>query len=436
MDDLVRAMKGEVLTSAPEMYARDYGNVVTVTPRAVALPESPEDVQALIAYARKSGMRVVSRGHACTGNGQALSDQIVLDTSKLTSFRAVSDGVVSAGAGWAWGSLQDHLVSMGLSTRVLTDYAQHTVGGTLAVGGYGQTSTLLNGQVDQVVALDVVTGTGELVHATPDGPNADLFNYTLCGLGQTGVIVSADVKVRQYRPFSLLNLKQVPGIGNIGDVNKLIQSADPPWETASVYYNWMTSSWEVLVGFEKEQRPERVDEGWTVVEHNYKERAKLPGMLADMYVDADMKAGVIADRSELCFLIGDWNVPGEKAPEFAEKLNTLFNDPRFSPGLIGLIFRNAREGARLPLAPMPDADLVNLLTPWCIVPRSMVDDYKRRFDEAIEACLGLGGRVYLYGYYPGSRDFYKRQFGEATFDAWVRAKDRYDPGKILGPQLF
>lgn len=435
MDDLANEVKGEVITPAPEMYARDYGNLVRMTPQAVVLPETTEDVQAVVTFARRKGLRVVSRGHACTANGQALSDQIVLDTRRLTDLRDVSGDVIAVGGGTRWGALQDRLVSMGLSNRVLTDVADHTVAGTLSLGGYGQTSSLLGGQVDQVVALDIVSGTGELIHATAEGPSSDLFKYTLCGLGQTGVIVGAHLRVEPLRAFSLMFTRRMPGSVSITEVNESIRTADPPWDTCFIAYSPYHGAWEVVTGFLKERPPERLEEGWTVVEHNYRRRYEMTDAFLAALVDAHINAGMVSTRDEVCFLLGDWNVPSAQAEPFFEKLKSLFNDPRVSPGLLGLVLRKPRPAARLPLSPVPDADMVDSLSPACIVPPSMVDDYKSRFDEAIEACLQAGGRVYLYGYYPKSRDFLRRQFGDATFDAWRAVKDRYDPGAILGAQI-
>src|SRR4051812_16350297 len=115
MDDLAKEMVGRVLWPAPELYSRDYGNIERVVPEAVAQPEGAEDVQALISFARRKGLRVVSRGHACSSNGQALSDHIVLDTRELTSFKVIAEDVVEVGAGTRWGALQERLISMGLS---------------------------------------------------------------------------------------------------------------------------------------------------------------------------------------------------------------------------------------------------------------------------------------------------------------------------------
>lgn len=436
MDELARALKGRVLSPAPEMYSRDYGNIVRVTPRAVARPEGPEDVQALVAFARARGSRVVARGHACSGYGQALSDQIVLDSGALTSFSVAEEGVVAVGGGTRWGALQERLITMGLSSRVLTDGSEHTVGGTLSVGGYGQRSTLLGGQIDQVVALDIVTGAGDRVRATPDGPHADLFGFTLAGLGQLGVIVGADLRVEPLRAYSILSARSFPSDARLGEVTRSILSADPPWENCFIGYTAEARSFEVVVGHDAARLPEHVDPGAMIVEHNYRQRYKLTSAFIRQRAHEQIAAGLLEREGDARYLIGDLNVPTPRAEAFFEEVRSIFDEPRFCPGLFGTVYQRAREASRLPLAPIPQVDVVSSVSAPCVLPASKVSDYRARYERAIDACHRAGGRVYLYGYHPRERAFFERQLGGATMDAWMAAKARYDPAGIMGPSLF
>lgn len=436
MDELRKAIKGTIVTPAPASYARDYGNFIERTPLFVAQPESAEDVQAIVSYAQRTGARVVPRGHACTGFGQALSDQILLDMKGVTDFRIVSADTIYVGGGNMWGPLQDKLVSMGLSNRVLTDLGEHTIGGTLSVGGYGQSSALLGGQVDHVVSLDIVTGTGELIHATPNGPHADLFHYTLCGLGQTGIIVGAELKVEPLRAFTVQKVVPIPAGQGISEINDMVASANPSWEIVFAARGLDTGQWALTLGYYREAAPDNLGEGWAIIENNYKERFKFPDMLMGMFADVQQKMGLIQSPLDICPLLGDWHVPSPAAPAFCEKLNELFNDPRICPGHFGLVFKNARAAARLPLAPFPQADMVNSFTPLCYVPRSMLNEYQTRYEQAIDACLQANGRIYLYGYYPRTKGFFQRQFGEATFNQWQSVKQQYNASGIVGAELW
>src|SRR5262249_46854932 len=75
-----------------------------------------------------------------------------------------------------------------------------SVGGTLSVGGSGESGFRFGAQVDQVVALDVVTGAGEMVSCSADHA-PELFHMMLAGLGQCGIIVRARLKLAPAEQF-------------------------------------------------------------------------------------------------------------------------------------------------------------------------------------------------------------------------------------------
>ena len=69
-----------------------------------------------------------------------------------------------------------------------------TVGGTLSVGGMGETSYRLGAQVDHVLELGIVTGAGEFVTCSAER-NSELFRMVLAGVGQCGIIVRAQLRL-------------------------------------------------------------------------------------------------------------------------------------------------------------------------------------------------------------------------------------------------
>jgi FAD/FMN-containing dehydrogenase len=77
---------------------------------------------------------------------------------------------------------------------VFTDYLDLSVGGTLNAGGIGGTSQRVGFQVDNVLALEVVTGTGERVSCSPTR-NRALFESVLGSLGQLAVVVRATIRL-------------------------------------------------------------------------------------------------------------------------------------------------------------------------------------------------------------------------------------------------
>jgi cytokinin dehydrogenase len=81
------------------------------------------------------------------------------------------------------------------------------VGGTLAVGGIGGTTSRHGMQTDNVLALNVMTGDGRELTCSARA-NSDLFDAVRAGLGQCGVITQAMLRlmraperVRRYHLF-------------------------------------------------------------------------------------------------------------------------------------------------------------------------------------------------------------------------------------------
>ena len=96
--------------------------------------------------------------------------------------------------GALWGDVAKVTLDRNLTPPVMPDAMMLTVGGTLSVGGIGETTYRYGAQVDNVLELDVVTGAGELMTCSPER-NDELFRMTLAGLGQCGIIVRARLRL-------------------------------------------------------------------------------------------------------------------------------------------------------------------------------------------------------------------------------------------------
>ena len=203
-------LDGRVLLPPDDLspYEDDYGHIIHRDPAAVLLPGSVEDIAKLICFAGPLGIPVAPRGQGHQTYGQAqVNGGVIIDMSTLDAIAVHSDGAksVTAQAGALWHSVLTACVAEGLTPPVFTDYIELSVGGTLSVGGIGGATSHFGAQVDTVRALQVVTGEGEIVECSLDGPHSDLFEAALAGLGQFGVITSATIDlvpapqmVRQY----------------------------------------------------------------------------------------------------------------------------------------------------------------------------------------------------------------------------------------------
>lgn len=168
----------------------DWGRSVERVPLAVLRPGSPDDVVRVVRYANRHGVPLAMRGRGHCVYGQAQVHRgIVIDSSSLRRMRWEGrEFTVEAGASW------DDVARETLSKRqippVMPDLLLLSVGGTLSSGGIGETSFRHGAQVDHVKALDVVTGTGEVVSCSPSR-NTELFEMTLAGMGQCALIIAA-----------------------------------------------------------------------------------------------------------------------------------------------------------------------------------------------------------------------------------------------------
>lgn len=175
--------------------ALDNGNIIHRTPKAVLQAASADDVVAMVRFANQHGLRIAMRGQGHSVYGQAQVEAgIVVDSTTLGRVLRVDGDVVEAEAGATWTAVNDVTLSKGLTPRVTPDTMSLTVGGGASVGTWGHTSHRFGGLVDNVTALDVVTGDGRLVSCSADR-EPDLFEMVLGGLGQCALIVRARMRL-------------------------------------------------------------------------------------------------------------------------------------------------------------------------------------------------------------------------------------------------
>jgi FAD/FMN-containing dehydrogenase len=175
--------------------ADDFGHIVHRQPLAVLRPGSIRDVQRMIRFAQQHGISVSMRGQGHSTYGQAQAQAgVVIDSRSLNQIESVSPGGVWVGPGVVWIDLLQATLASGLTPPVLTDYIGLSVGGTLSVGGIGGATHRHGFQVDNVLELEVVTGTGERRICSPT-QHPFLFQSVLAGLGQFAIIVRAKLKL-------------------------------------------------------------------------------------------------------------------------------------------------------------------------------------------------------------------------------------------------
>ncbi len=191
------ALDGQLLFDEAALHAAavDNGGHVRRSPVGVLKAGSVPDVIRGVLYANKHGLKIAMRGQGHCQYGQAqVESGIVIDSSALNAVRLHGKDTVDAQPGALWGDVARVTLLQNLTPPVMPDAMMLTVGGTLSVGGIGETTYRYGAQVDNVLELDVVTGTGELTTCSPER-NSELFRMTLAGMGQCAIIVRARLRL-------------------------------------------------------------------------------------------------------------------------------------------------------------------------------------------------------------------------------------------------
>src|SRR5690606_20911934 len=138
-------------------YATD-ASIYQIIPRAVAFPETEEDVCAALQVAAEHGVPVIARGGGTSQNGQPIGDGLVLDFSRhfneLISFDADAR-TAEVRPGMVLERLNTRLRAEGLFFPVEPSTASRcTLGGMTGNNSCGARSLVYGKMVDNVLAVD------------------------------------------------------------------------------------------------------------------------------------------------------------------------------------------------------------------------------------------------------------------------------------------
>jgi FAD/FMN-containing dehydrogenase len=211
--ELSSEFKGEIINPADPGYdaARAvYNGGIDRRPTTILRPTGAADVMDAVNYARDSGTPLAVRcgGHSVAGT--SIRDAgVLIDLSSLKGVDVnPSRGTAIAQAGVLWGEYDREALLRGRATpggRVTTT----GVGGFTLGGGYGWLSPMYGLACDNLVAADVVTADGRLVHVSED-ENADLL-WGLRGAGANfGVTMSYEFRLHPIPPLILAGMLVVP----------------------------------------------------------------------------------------------------------------------------------------------------------------------------------------------------------------------------------
>ena len=239
--------------------ADDFGHYVHKMPIGVLLPKSVEDIKKIIAYAKSKSVKIAMRGHGCSAYGQTqVEGGIVINASVFNEITWVGTDSIDVRPGATWHEIVDETMPKGLTPAVLPDTLVLTAGGSLSVGGIGETSYRLGAMVDNVLEIDVLTADGSLMTCSRTR-NSELFSNVLAGMGQNGLIVRArlpllkspkNVVVRELA-YGAQRASFVRDLGVVAQeerqgavVGRLAKAADGSWNAFITATSWLDADTE------------------------------------------------------------------------------------------------------------------------------------------------------------------------------------------------
>ncbi|UCE91197.1 MAG: FAD-binding protein [Methanobacteriota archaeon] len=186
------------------LYSRDQSEIPRLLgtfifrsmPDAVVQPLSVDAVRSVVRRAAQEGLTIIPRGSASSpfGGSVPVAGGLVVDMSRMDRVTAIdaeaATATVEAGARWA--DVDNEASAHGLRVPTCPSSKFSTVGGWIATGGLGLNSYSRGHLSRSVLAVEIVSASGELRRFTPGDPE---FKAVFGSEGQLGVIVSATLSL-------------------------------------------------------------------------------------------------------------------------------------------------------------------------------------------------------------------------------------------------
>lgn len=215
-----------------QYYGKDWTTYFDISAKAIAFPESIEDVQKIVRWANQHKVALVPSGGRTGLSGAAVASagEIVVSferMNKISNFNPV-DRLVTCQPGVVVEELQNFAKTQNLFYPV--DFAARGsshVAGTIATNAGGIKVLRYGMTRDWVAGLKVVTGTGELLDLNKglikNATGYDLRHLLIGSEGTLGFIVEATMKLASLPPPLKTLLLAVPSLEQIMSVYSLFK---------------------------------------------------------------------------------------------------------------------------------------------------------------------------------------------------------------------
>ncbi|MGV6873655.1 FAD-binding protein [Pseudochelatococcus sp. B33] len=431
LDDSAEALKGA---------ADDFGHIVRKRPAAVFRPASTTDIADLLRWAGDRKLKVAARGQGHSIYGRSMAEGgIVIAMGAMNAIHRIGADRIVVDAGATWQTVLEATLPRGLTPPVLTNYLDLSVGGTLAVGGIGGSTSRHGMQTDNVLALDVVTGDGRHLTCSPQR-QADLFDAVRGGLAQCAVITRATLRLVRAPERVLRFQLFYPDLRALAADQRRLLEEDRFDQLQGAVLPDGAGGWryqlEGAVFHDSDAAPDR--------------EALLAGLSDDRraaefsdltYIE---DAGAFARLESLLRSNGHWFnphpwwltfLPGSNAEQIAEEVLKGLTPDDVGPFGRVTCYPMRTAGLRTPLVRLPDESIAfpcNVIRMPASNDTAETRHMVARNRALYERVRDAGGLLYPVSAFPTMQSDWKDHFGP-QWPLLREAKLRYDPGGTLTP---
>jgi FAD-linked oxidoreductase len=174
---------------------RNWAGNQVAHPQSIESPRNVGELAEVVAQASARGQKIkaVGSGHSFTSAAATDGRMLRLENLRGISHVDREKNQVTVGAGTRLSELNTLLHAEGLALANMGDIAYQTVAGAISTSTHG-TGKALTGLAGQVVAMTMVSGTGEIVECSASS-HSDVFEAGRVSVGALGVVSQYTLQV-------------------------------------------------------------------------------------------------------------------------------------------------------------------------------------------------------------------------------------------------
>ena len=205
---------------------------------------STTDIDAIAEAVRTADERgVIARGLGRSyGDVAQNAGGVVIDMTRLNRIHEINPdtAIVDVDAGVSLDQLMKAALPYGLWVPVLPGTRQVTVGGAIANDIHGKNHHSAGSFGNHVVSMDLLTADCQVRTLTPEGEDAELFWATVAGIGLTGIILRA--KIRMTRTETAYFIADVDRTANLDETIELFNDgSDDRYTYSSAWFDTIST---------------------------------------------------------------------------------------------------------------------------------------------------------------------------------------------------